>query len=316
MGGRMTLFELKEELLKKTIRPVYIFTGDEIAIMDIYIDKIGKMVGNVSRVDTVGQIYSKLQNASILSKPTCYIVRDDKEYLQQEKIWADVNTGKVVGDNTIILIYSNLDKRGKFVKQYGHQAVEFERLVPEVLAKYIKKDIGLDVTHGVELATKCNSDYSRVQLECDKIVNLQKARGYKTIEEAYKAALHEKLIYTYAADVIFEFIDSVCKRQRTISFRLLQELRELNDGPLGALSLLYTNFRSMLLVQSSGKDADITQRTGLTGWQVKLAKEKGNKYSIGELVRILRTLRETEKGIKTGLIDSDMALDYVLINIL
>ena len=90
----------------------------------------------------------------------------------------------------------------------------------------------------------------------------------------------------------------------------------INENPLGAISLLYTNFRSMLLVQSAGAGADITKRTGLTGWQVKLAKEKGVNYNIGELVAYLRLIRETEKGIKTGAIEQSMSLDYILANVL
>ena len=90
----------------------------------------------------------------------------------------------------------------------------------------------------------------------------------------------------------------------------------VNENPLGIISLLYTNFRSMLLVQSAGKGADITKRTGLTPWQVKLAKEKGVHYNIGELVRAIRIIRETEKGIKTGAIEQTMSLDYILANVL
>ena len=48
----------------------------------------------------------------------------------------------------------------------------------------------------------------------------------------------------------------------------------------------------------------------------KLAKEKGNRYSLNELVAALRTIRETEKGVKTGLIDSNMAIEFVLVKVL
>lgn len=60
----------------------------------------------------------------------------------------------------------------------------------------------------------------------------------------------------------------------------------------------------------------ITERTGLTAWQVKLAKEKGNHYSIGELVNAMKIIRSSEKGIKTGMIEQEVAIDYILVNIL
>ena len=44
--------------------------------------------------------------------------------------------------------------------------------------------------------------------------------------------------------------------------------------------------------------------------------EKGNKYDLQELVKAVRILREVERGIKIGQIDAELAIDYVLVNIL
>jgi DNA polymerase III delta subunit len=192
---------------------------------------------------------------------------------------------------------------------------EFQKLSPEVLAKYIKREIGLDINKAVKFAELCDCNYSRILLECDKVKHLAQANNIN-IDQAYDIAIRENLIYTSPKDVIFELIDAICKRQPERSYNLLEELTAINENPLGAISLLYTNFRSMLLVQSAGAGADITKRTGLTGWQVKLAKEKGVNYSVGELVTAIRMIRETEKGIKTGMIEQVMALDYILANVM
>lgn len=312
----MQLHELKEQLVKKTLQPLYIFTGEEIAIMNIYIDKIAKIVGSkAKRVDSIASIFGKLQNQSFINKPSCYVIRDDKEYLAEEKIWNSLNNGLVQGDNIIILVYTNLDKRSKFYKHHTDMFTEFEKLIPEVLAKYIKKEIGLNVKKGVQFAELCDCNYSRILLECDKLKHLAAARNCD-IDMAYEIALKDKLIYTAPKDVIFELIDAICKRQINRSYTLLEELMAVSESPLGIISLLYTNFRSMLLVQSAGEGAEITKRTGLTPWQVKLAKEKGVHYNIGELVKYLRLIRETEKGIKTGAIEQSMSLHYIIANVL
>lgn len=312
----MQLHELKEQLVKKKLQPLYIFTGEEVAIMNIYIDKIAKIVGSpAKRMDSVGSIFGKLQNQSFINKPSCYVIRDDKDYLAQDKIWDSLNTGAVQGKNTIILIYTNLDKRSKFYKQHNEMFTEFEKLIPEVLAKYIKKEIGLEAKRGVKFAELCDCNYSRILLECDKLKHLSAARKCD-IDTAYEIAIKEKLIYSSPKDVIFELIDAICKREVSRSYDLLRELMSINENPLGVISLLYTNFRSLLLVQSAGAGEGITNRTGLTPWQVKLAKEKGNHYSIGELVKGIRTIRETEKGIKTGAIEQNMAIEFILASVL
>lgn len=312
----MKLHELKEQLVRKTVQPLYIFTGEELAIMDVYIQKIISTSNSTpKRVDSVRSIFSKLQNTSFISKPTCYIIRDDKEYLAQEKVWAEMNSGKHLGNNIIILVYTTLDKRGKFYKQHSEQIVEFEKLTPEVLTKYVKKEIPVGDTPASLLVELCDNNYSRILLECDKIKHLAVARGC-SCEEAFMQAIKEKVIYKSPKDVIFNFIDTVCKRQVNSTYTLLNELIAINESPLAIISLLYNNFRAMLLVQSAQGQPEISKVTGLTPWQVKLAKEKGNNYSIQELVNAIKVIRNTERGIKTGNIEQDMAVDYILINLL
>lgn len=312
----MKLHELKEQLVRKTVQPLYVFTGEELAIMDVYIQKIVSTSNSTpKRVDSVRSIFSKLQNTSFISKPTCYIIRDDKEYLSQEKVWAEMSSGKHLGNNIIILVYTTLDKRGKFYKQHSEQIVEFEKLTPEVLIKYVKKEIDLKDNTAALLVDLCDNNYSRILLECDKIKHLAAVRKCDC-ETAFRYAITEKVIYKSPKDVIFNFIDTVCKRQIDSTYELLNELIAINESPLAIISLLYNNFRAMLLVQSAQGQPEISKVTGLTPFQVKLAKEKGNNYSIAELVNAIKVIRNTERGIKTGNIEQDMAVDYILINLL
>lgn len=312
----MQLYELKEQLLKKTLQPLYIFTGEEMAVANIYIDKIANIMNTKPiRAESVASIYGKLQNKSLMNKANCYVIRDDKEYLSQDKVWDNLNNGIVQGDNIIILLYTNIDKRSKFYKHHSELLTEFNKLTPQVLAKYIKKEIGLDFKYGEQLAELCNCDYSRIMLECDKLKHLAAARNCD-IHIAYISAIKEKLIYAEPKDVIFEFIDAVCKREIKRSYKLYDELKAIGENPLAIISLLYTNFKSILLVQSAGEGVDIAKRTGLTPWQIKLAKEKGIHYSISDLVRAIKIIRKTEKEIKTGNIEQDMAIDFILVSIL
>lgn len=312
----MDVATIKEQLAKGIVQPIYIFTGEEVGIMDIYLAKIGEVMGIApKRANALSDIYSRLRNQTFGNQKNLYVIRDDKEYLSQEKIWAEVNTGKAQGQNVIILIYTNLDKRGKFYKQHTDSLVVFEKLIPELLAKYIKREIGLEVNLGTQLAEMCGCDYSRILLECDKIKHLSNVTKMD-IGTTFRHAVANKLIHVPSKDVIFEFVDAVCRRQIGKSYALMRELEEVTDSSLGALSLLYTNMRGMLLVQGLGNEANPSEKTGLTPWQVKLAKEKMGKYAISELVDGLMTLRWVEKGIKTGAIDATIALDYALVRIL
>ena len=81
------------------------------------------------------------------------------------------------------------------------------------------------------------------------------------------------------------------------------------------MSLLYNNFKIILLIQSC-KSNDIEKTTGLKSNEIYFNKDKIGYYSIGELVNALRIIQKTEEGIKTGKIDEEISIDYVLDNIL
>ena len=81
------------------------------------------------------------------------------------------------------------------------------------------------------------------------------------------------------------------------------------------LSVLYTNARQVLQVQAC-KHADVSKSTGLTAWQIKCAKEHANRYSIEELEYMLYMIEKCESGIKTGTMDEDVAVPYVLTHVL
>lgn len=81
------------------------------------------------------------------------------------------------------------------------------------------------------------------------------------------------------------------------------------------MSLLYTNFKTILLIQSCQSN-DICKTTGLQYYQIKYNQDKLNYYTIGELVNILRIIQKTEEGIKTGKIEEPISIDYVLCNII
>lgn len=309
----MQLHELKDELGKGNIKPFYMFTGEEESVMNIYIQKIAAIAKTmIKRVEAISEIYSKLQNNTMFETPVCYVIRNDKDYIKQEDIWYDLINGIAQGQNIIILIYDNLDKRGKCYKQHSDLLVCFEKLDAKLLAKYANREIGLSIEKGIKLANWCGCSYGRLLLECNKIKHLAEARKCG-VEKAFSICDEERVIYKEVEGEIFGFINAVCRRDAKSAYRLFNHLQD--ENPLAIISLLYTNIRNVLLVQSTSS-GNISTKTGLTAWQVNNAKNYCNYYSISELTRFLRIIRETEKGIKTGTIEQDAAVDYILVNVL
>jgi DNA polymerase III delta subunit len=322
----MKLHELQKQIVSKKLDKVYVFTGEEIGVMDVYLDKIYSVVGcDVVRMESVQEAFAKMTQRRISGAPRCFVVRDDKEFLKQDKIWSTVFSLADKSPDYLILIYSSIDKRSKFYKQNTEMLTEFEKLSPELLAKYISKELpGIKERDAYKLAEICECNYSRILLECDKIRHYahstQKSgivNGVIDFGKAMNILIEQGVIFQPIGDITFKFTDAILTRDYKNTSRYLREARQKGESEIMVLSILYNGFKQILMVQGLGRDqSDAVKRTGLTPWQVKMAKEKQGHYSISELIKALKIVRFVEKGIKTGQIDADVSLEYVIVNIM
>lgn len=315
----MTVQEVKTQIRNKSVKHFYIFEGQESKVIDIYINKIAECRKlEVVRADSISEIYSKFLSKSLVANNYCYVLRDDKELLTQDKLWHSLAVENVQGNNIVILVLTNIDKRGKFYKRFKDDIVEFEHMPENVLIKYIKKELPLSEQNCKKLIDICESDYNRILLELDKIKQYKAYDifgGDNEFDKAFWELLAQGVIYQPPKDAIFDFVDCVLKHKVNQSFELLQNCRGVGESNIVILSVLYNNVKQVLQVQSC-QSKDISKTTGLTVWQVKCAKEKCGYYTVGDLVYFLKLIRKVEKGIKTGEIEESISVDYALVNML
>lgn len=307
----MNLAELKQSIIEKQFENVYIFTGDEIKVMNIYINQIATIQKRtVTRKDTVAEIFKTLKIAGLTNESNVYVILDDFDFLKQEKYWEQLFTA--TNQHTIILVYSQLDKRSKFFKDYKDKICEFEKLNEVVLAKYAQKEVSITNEQATQLALMCENSYNRILMEVDKIKHLAQVNSI-THSQAYEKVLQEELIHTTKTELVFKIVDAICKRQKELTLELLGYLDPVKDSPIAILSLLYTNIKSMLLVRVCPEGSKVSETTGLTGWQIKMAHEKGYNYTPQELLHTMEVIKYTDEAIKIGKIEPQHALSFVAV---
>lgn len=316
----MDVASVKHDIKMKSPKHFYVFSGPEIRVMDVYINKLAECINTkVIRVDSVAELMPRLRSKSFVSNTNVYVIHNDMSVVKEDKVIEALQLGKLQKESTVILIYDSLDKRLKFYKSIKDSLVEFESLNEAILKRYIAKEITLSDVNSSKLIEVCENSYNRILLEIDKIKHLKNAVSCDIIDythdKAFKDLLFDGVIYQPPKDAIFDFVDAVCRRQSKKSFNLLQQSYSVGESSMVLLSVLYTNFKQIFQVQSYRGD-NIAKATGLTPFQVKLAKEKAGKYSLQELENILKLIRRIEKSIKTGEIDESVSVEYLLVNIL
>lgn len=317
----MKLPDLQKQIVSKNIDRVLLLFGEEVAIMDIYLDKIYKVTGgDVFRFDSVKEAYAKLVQRRITTGGSrVFVVRDDKDFFKADKEWGKVFTAAESGSDYLIIIYSSMDRRSKFYKQNEEKLCEFEKLSSTMLAGYIDRLLpGMRTDEKEQFAEVCECNYSRILLEADKVKHYAQATGCRDdYGLCFTQLLKRGVIYQPIGDITFLFTDAILTRNKRDTAKYLLQAKAIGESEILTLSVLYNGFKQILMVQGLGKDqSEPVKRTGLTPWQVKMAKEKQGHYSIAELVNALKVIRFVEKGIKTGAIDADVAVEYVIVNIM
>ena len=327
-GVAMNIADVKTDIKNKAIKPYYIFAGEELEVQRIYINKIAEVLGyETVRADCIADVWQSIVTPNLFDKPCVYVVRDDKDLMQNETLNRQIEQGNLNG-NIIINLITTIDKRTKWYKSNSDKIVLFEHLSSEVLIKYCQREIALTKRNAERLITICENDYSRLLLEIDKIKRYQRwlvDEGYdketdNSLPAVYADSVFELLVEngTIAVppnDAIFDLVDAILKRQIKLVYELLQQCYAVGEASMVILSVLYNNAKQVLQVQTC-ESSDIGKSTGLTSWQIKCAKALVGNYSTGELFNMLSLIQRIQKGIITGQIEESISIEYLLVSIL
>ena len=309
----MDIKDLKTELLESKLRPFYVFTGDELALQDVYINKIQEISGlKLFRVDSLASIYSKLTANSLFEfEPGLYVIRNDDLYLKTEKSWDTFLQAESLKKNIVIMLYSGIDKATKFIKAHEAVLTKFDYMGDSILINRLQAITGMPVAYCQDIVKMCNNNYGRIQKELYKLGVFAKINNYDW-NTSYLEAKKIDLIHEDIGDIIFDFTNAVIHRNIKLAYNLWPKMKYTGDGPMRVISVLYNSFRQILMVQSTPNDQRTEQVLGMTKGQIYVTSQQCMIYNLFELVQIVKTLRYLEKGIKIGTVAEEFAMDYLM----
>lgn len=300
----MHFLDLKAELDNEQRHNFYIFAGAEKEVMRKYIKRIDP---NAREAESFKDLIVRFQNVGLFKNGEhgTFYIYNDKSVQDLDLL----HIIKLIGPDTVILIYDTIDGRSKFFKSAQNFIFEFPKFEADELAKYIVKICPKIRGGELVLSRLCNNDLARVELECDKLNRL---------DEPITLNLLYELVSKEAEDVIFDMIKAVAKRQIRSVFDLYEELKERKESPVKILSLLYTSFRNVIIVQSYRNltNQQISEKTTLSSGQVYYIRELVDHFSLDRLKDHLLSTQQAEINIKTGKVDQNVALDSLLLSIL
>lgn len=312
----MELTTLKAHIKTKQFDPYYIFTGEDCGVQKLYIQQMARVRNSAVKIfDSITDLSAeKHTNTSfgLSSKNALVCVFfDSKEFIQDNRVEAYITQNFASESVLCVFIYTSIDKRTKFYKEHQDKIVEFDHLKPELLIKYVQQKLPLSEMLAKKLIDACECDYSRIMLEVDKIEAYSRSSGLE-VNVCAEILFKNGIIYRPPKDAVFDFVDAVLKNKRQLAARLLRESYESGEASLVILTNLFAGAKQLLQVQSYTGSNKLTDVTGLTPFQVKLASSRKGYTRRDRLLTLMELVRNAEKGIKTGALDDAVSVEYVL----
>ena len=231
---------------------------------------------------------------------------------------------KEVPDTCVLIITAEtIDKRKKLYKEIASHgsAYDFGPLDERGLKSFISKRFALlekTIKPSVLDELIKRSGYFHKETDCTL---------YNLVNEVKKIAAHsggDEILLADALEVIsgdietniFAMIDAASRDKKDEAFRLLYNLLGSGGNVFQALSLLASQFETILEVKEmrgEGKTLGEIQRiSGIHEFRIKMAAPVADAYSVYRLKDILSKVYQVEKNIKTGLMDQVLAFEVML----
>ena len=94
----MNILELKNQIMKNDLSNLYIFEGEEIGIINIYLNQISKVTGlPITRCETVVTALNSCRSGSLFGNSKgLYVVRNDKDVTKEEKHYSEIKNRRIL----------------------------------------------------------------------------------------------------------------------------------------------------------------------------------------------------------------------------
>jgi DNA polymerase III subunit delta len=261
--------------------------------------------------------YSNLQINSMFAEKKLIVLKNvfsdskfQEDFLEEAK--------NLEGVKDIIIVYEENvpDKRTKFFKamQKCAKCQEFDYLSPVMLQKWVIQEFEKN-------KVKVNSDaldlmVSFVGNDLWKMTNeINKLSNYKVGSIITKEDI-ELLVKPSIENDIFKTIEAVASRDKKQALVLLHKHLENGDNSLYLLSMISYQFRNLLIIkelQDMQKPYGVVvKKSGLHPFVAQKSYYLCNQFSMPQLKKIYQKIFQVDSDIKTGKIESELALDLLL----
>lgn len=212
-------------------------------------------------------------------------------------------------DNMIIVLCKKLD---------NHLAVEYKDYIIDLneLEEWQIQDYLYSILDGIDrelidwLINRFDKNIDRLQLEADKLLLFNPNERNILLNQM----IEDNAFSDSSEDNIFDFTDSLCKRDLTRLCNIYKNINVIDIEAIGVHTIMYKNFIKLLQVWLANNPTP--ESTNLSSKQIYAISRLPRVWSAESLISIVEFLTGIDYKIKTGALPVPLLRDYIVVNIL
>lgn len=319
----MKFSELKNSL-KENIENVYLVEGEDAYFRERALNMLLKVIPSDLLDFNINYFYENYKISEVCDSCLCLPFISQKrivvvfDYYPKSSEYEKSALAKYVLDPNIstILIIINSKKSELFSKKNityidcGKE--ELAVLFKWVPAMFKAENAEIDSDAVRLLIEYCLCDMSRINTEIKKLAAY--CNG-----EKIDAGTVKQLVSVDTDFQVYELTDAIAKKNGTLALEILESLLEKNDISYISLVLmtLYSAYKRMYLIKSSNyKDIEIANIFKIKEYAVKMLRRQSLSFSAEYLQSSLKLIAKADENFKSGKMNINMAIKFVVFNLL
>ena len=300
----MELKELKEKILNKKLQfNLFIFKyEDNTWLVNQYINEISKIldlkINYVEDLETLSNVNSDFFFGDL---------SDDLNVLWLEELNTNIANKEEL--KTSIIKVNKIDK--DIESELKDYIVEFPKVVGWQLEDYANIELkGMREDAISWLSNLIGDNPYRLENEIDKINIFEEQDRMNMF-----LALNSDGCYNDLNNFnVFNLINSITKKEYNNVINILKIRDTIDLEPVGLVTLLTRQFKNIIDIQMGNNPTP--DKLGLSPKQFNAIRYQCGKYNSERLIYIYDLLTKIDYRLKSGLLDSNKIIDYVICNIM
>lgn len=296
----MNIVEFQKDIKSNALKNVYIISGEEIGLINFYINQIK---APIKREESVKSVWSRLTNKGIIQNHDVYVIRDDKDFTSSKARWKQLSEIKY---GTLILLVTKFEKKNEFYKENVEHWVEFEKMTAKQLERYFLKQYSFSAKQVEYVIALCENDFTRIDNELDKLSRTTLLGG-----AAFEDAA-DVLIHTEDSVDIFKVVNNIIGYRIEAALLQVEVMLANNESMIGLLTLVYNNFVNAAKILGTKNPTE--EALGIKKFQITTIKNNFN-YNLDSAFAGILILTDAIEGIKNGKYSEAQAIHIALFKI-